>query len=226
MMSEELKEYNNLLEEADEKETVDQEDDSQLEEVPIDMIEIEESDIIAFKNIDWSDRKPVILKIRLQEESVKHYNKTGELALLLENVIEQNIVLNKMSLEYASVLYSNVNWYYSSLEAEYIAADLRREGRNRLKKKPVLQEEIAHALDIAAGGNVNMFLNSPRNTWVNRVIGSSWNYAGKIIAGREHLIKVVVQVESEGRNLIFAVEDYLKMKNLDLNTSKLVYGKV
>ena len=199
---------------------------SQQDEVPIHIIEIEESDLTEFRNINWSERNPVILKIRLEEEVVKNYNKTGELALILERVIEKNIILNKLSLEQPSLLLSNINWYNHSLDIEVMAADLKRKSKKKLKETHTLQEETAYALDPAIGGNANMFLNSPRKIQIDQVIGSSWNHAGRIIPGREHVIKVVVLVKSDGRNLLFAVEDYLELNNQKLNVDRLITRKV
>lgn len=202
--------------------------EEEKQEEEIDSIKIKESDIRNYQKKKTKEQELVVLKIRLEEEQVESLNQTGELVLLMERIIEQNIVLNQFSLYYTDLLQNNLEWYETSdtIECERMLHNLRKSSIKKLNGNVLFWEESAYALDPAAGGIANLFLNGLRKAEINRMIGSSWCYAGKIIPGKEHRIQLVVVIRMDNRTALVEIETYMKRKKKKWNTSQTNYKGV
>lgn len=75
-----------------------------------------------------------------------------------------------------------------------------------------------HALDTYAGGPANLFLESPRSQYANRVMGNGWkDNIDYIEPGKKHKLNLVVH-EKDGSTA--NLDDFLKKHGEKLNKSK------
>ena len=72
------------------------------------LIEVESEDIYDFEKNKNKLKDAVHIQLVISSEEALSKNKTGDLGLLNEYMIEQNIVLNLMSLQYTEILKENI----------------------------------------------------------------------------------------------------------------------
>lgn len=116
-------------------------------------------------------------------------------------MIEQNIVLNLMSLQYTEVLKSNIEMICQlPLEEEQVVKkmpkNLRDDARRQLKEAEYDNfENCAYALDPCIGGSFDMFLNKPKNSYVRMRLRELLRiHICEIKPGRNHVFELKVEV--------------------------------
>lgn len=170
----------------------------------------------------------ITIKFNLDGDTALRNNKNGSLGLLNEHMIEQNIVLNKLSLEHTEALRINLQFsdeMYSLNKngSKAMVNSFRSKAKNRLKKMPLTGSgDAPHALDTCAGGSANMFLNSFRNKYANGTMGVSWyKHMDKIVPGKKHVLELVVSRKNKkGKNVEVPLKKFLSENGETLNTSK------
>ena len=190
----------------------------------IKFIEVEASDIETFNNTNWNDSDVIQIDLTIDGKRALQYNKTGELGLLNEHMIEQNIVLNKISTENPDILQQNLgfsNGVYSSPgnSSKSMVDSYRSEGRKILLNNGKMSSgQTPHALDTCAGGSANIFLNDFRNKYANGTMGSVlYKQKKKIVPGKKHKLNLVVKGKN-GKNI--SIDEYLKQHGTEMDKSK------
>lgn len=171
------------------------------EDIEANLIEIEVDDISKFEEQKKHFQDAVHIELIISEDEALSKNKTGELGLLNEYMIEQNIVLNLMSLQYTEVLKANIeNMCKLQLKEVQVikkmAKHLRDDARRQLKEAEYDDfENCAYALDPCIGGSFDMFLNEPKNSYVRMRLRELLRmHIHEIKPGRNHVFELKVQV--------------------------------
>lgn len=164
------------------------------------LIEVEESDIREF--LEGKDKfdNAVHIQLVLTEEEALEKNKTGDLGLLNEYMIEQNIILNLMSTQYTETFALNLKACNKPQDKENLKNMMkyfRDDARMQLKEAGFENyENCAYALDPYLGGSANMFLNEPRETYAReRLTELLRMHVEEIIPGKNHVLELVVAVQ-------------------------------
>ena len=165
------------------------------------LIEIEADDIREFQVQKEHFEDAVHIKLVLDGDEVLSKNKTGELGLLNEYMMEQNIVLNLMSIQYTDTLVKNLeminNLSSKSQESfEDMLRAYRDDARKQLKEAGYEDyENCAYALDPYIGGSANMFLNETKDSYVRtRLTELLRGHSNEIVPGKNHIFEIVVSV--------------------------------
>ena len=189
----------------------------------VDIIEVEKSDIENFVNNSPSGDDVVVIDLNISGKNALKKNKDGSLGLLNEHMIEQNIVLNKLSMDHTDILTDNIDFsktLYSGQDpnSKSMVDSFRSKGKRKLAKIPGTgRGDTPHALDTCAGGSANMFLDSFRNKYANGTMGVSLNnHIDEIVPGKRHLLRLMVSTKEGDMPL----EEFLAQNNQTLNKSK------
>ncbi|NFA44213.1 RHS repeat-associated core domain-containing protein [Clostridium botulinum] len=194
----------------------------------VDIIEVEKFDIENFIKNPPSGDDVINIMFNIDGNKALKKNKDGSLGLLNEHMIEQNIILNKLSIEHTDVLTDNLDFaknVYSvqGSTSKTMVNSFRSKGKTKLSNMPNTGSgHTPHALDTCGGGSANMFLNSFRNSYANGTMGKSLNtHINDIVPGKEHVFELTVSIKnSSGKPVKLPLEQFLEQNGQQLNKSK------
>ena len=136
------------------------------------------------------------------KQKTKTKKKTGDLGLLNEYMVEQNIILNLMSTHYTEPLARNLEMISKLNEQkresfEGMLKAFRDDARKQLKEAGYENyENCAYALDPYIGGSANMFLNEPKESYARtRLAELLRTHTAEIQPGKNHVLELVVAVQ-------------------------------
>ena len=193
-----------------------------------DFIELEVNDFENFFEEDFSKDDVININLVMNSRQAIEANQTGELGLLVERILEQNIILNLFSREYTNIHIENLNFIKSMKENTTNDNKKKMMAYFLEKGKEILGEveedkELSYALIPYLGGSANMFLENPRSKYANKFLMQSCEEKIDLIQpGEIHKINLYINDE----NRCCKYKEYLEKCDCKLNTSKCRFLKL